>query len=142
MLLHCDLVYVEPEAKLSVPFTSLGLVPEAASSLLLPRLVGPRRAAELLLTGRSLTGVEAAEWGLCTGTASPAIEAARAAAQQLAALPPQALRTTKALLRSDDQTVAGRMSEEMRAFSAALRGTEFAEVMQARSERRPPVFGR
>jgi enoyl-CoA hydratase/carnithine racemase len=142
MLLHFDLVYVEPDAKLSVPFAALGLVPEAASSLLLPQLVGPRHAAELLLAGRSITGVEAAEWGLCTEAASPAIDAARAAAGQLAALPPGALRATKALLRSDEQTVAGRMTEEMRAFTSALRGAEFAEVMAARAERRPPVFGR
>lgn len=66
MLLHCDLVFVEPNAKLYVPFVELGLVPEAASSLLLPKVVGDRRAAELLLLGRRIDGIEAAAWDLPT----------------------------------------------------------------------------
>lgn len=71
MLLHCDLVFVEPAADLSAPFVSLGLVPEAASSLLLPRVVGERRASEIFLTGRHVSGSEAVEWGLANAAASP-----------------------------------------------------------------------
>jgi enoyl-CoA hydratase/carnithine racemase len=141
MLLHCDLVYVEPSASLFVPFVQLGLVPEAASSLILPRVVGDRRAAELLLSGRRISGTEAAEWGLANAAVSPAVDEALAAAQQLAAQPPEALRATKALLRSDEASVQGRLAEEMRYFVKALNGGEFSEVIAARAEKRPPVFG-
>jgi enoyl-CoA hydratase/carnithine racemase len=135
MLLHCDLVYVEPAARLSAPFVALGLVPEAASSLLLPRVVGERRASELLLSGRQLDGVEAAEWGLANAAVTPALDAALAAAHRLAAQPPGALRASKALMRSSDRTVDGRMAEEMAAFVDALGRPEFAEVMAARRKR-------
>jgi enoyl-CoA hydratase/carnithine racemase len=139
MLLHCDLVFVDPDAKLYVPFVELGLVPEAASSLLLPRVVGDRRAAELLLTGRRLNGVEAAEWGLANRAVAPVLDAALASAHHLAGLPPDAVQATKALLRSNEATVEGRIAEEMKAFVQALAGPEFAEVMAARQEKRSPV---
>ncbi len=135
LLLHCDLVYVEPTAKLSAPFVQLGLVPEAASSLLLPRVVGERRASDLILTGRHLTGSEAAEWGLANAAVSPVLEAALAAAARLAGQPPLASRASKALMRSVEQSVEGRMAEEMAAFSEALKGPEFAAVMSARTAR-------
>ena len=69
LLLHCDLVYAEPEAKLWAPFVELGLVPEAASSLLLPRVIGERRASELILCGRRIDGRGAARVGIgqCRG---------------------------------------------------------------------------
>jgi enoyl-CoA hydratase/carnithine racemase len=140
MLLHCDLVYVEPSVVLSAPFVSLGLVPEAASSLILPRVVGERRAAEILLGGRKIDGNEAAEWGLANAVASSALTAAREAAKSLIGQPPQAIRATKALLHSDELTVGGRMAEEMTRFMEALGGAEFAEVIAARNEKRPPVF--
>ncbi len=140
MLLHCDLVYVEPSAILSAPFVSLGLVPEAASSLLLPRVVGERRASELLLAGRKINGTEAVTWGLANAVASPVLSAARAAAESLAVQPPHALRAAKALLHSDEVTIAGRMAEEMTRFVEALGGAEFAEVIAARQEKRPPIF--
>ncbi len=136
LLLHCDLVYVEPTARLSAPFVELGLVPEAASSLLLPRVVGERRASDLILTGRHLTGSEAAEWGLANAAVSPVLEAAFAAAARVAGQPPLASRASKALLRSNESTVAGRMAEERAAFVEALRGPEFAAVMSARIARR------
>jgi enoyl-CoA hydratase/carnithine racemase len=139
MLLHCDLVFVDPDAKLYVPFVELGLVPEAASSLLLPKVIGDRRAAELLLMGRRIDGTEAVEWGLANAADTPALEPALAAAHHLAALAPNAVKATKALLRSDEATVDGRIAEEMKAFVTALAGVEFAEVMAARTEKRPPV---
>lgn len=132
MLLHCDLVYVEPTAELSVPFVELGLVPEAASSLLLPRVVGERRASELILAGRRISGSEAAVWGLANETASPALAAAIEAATRLAGQPPHAIRASKALLRSSDRTVEGRMAEEMTAFVKALSDPEFAAVVSTR----------
>jgi enoyl-CoA hydratase/carnithine racemase len=132
LLLHCDLVFVEPTADLSAPFVGLGLVPEAASSLLLPRVVGERRAAEIFLTGRHLSGTEAVEWGMANGAASPVLPAALEAADRVAAQPHNAARASKALMRSREQTVQGRMAEETMAFSDALKGQEFASVMAAR----------
>jgi enoyl-CoA hydratase/carnithine racemase len=139
-LLHCDFVYVEPDAQLYAPFVGLGLVPEAASSLLLPSVVGPRRASELLLSGRRIDGLEAVSWGLANATGSPVLDRALEAAHHLAAQPPQAVRASKALLRSNEMTVPGRMAEEMSAFVAALGGDEFAEVIAARTEKRSAVF--
>ena len=132
LLLHCDLVYVEPTAKLWAPFVELGLVPEAASSLLLPRVIGERRATELILCGRRIDGREAAEWGLANAAVTPVLEVALEAAHVLAAQPPRALRASKHLLRSDEQTVRGRMAEEMTAFGEALSGSEFARIIGAR----------
>jgi enoyl-CoA hydratase/carnithine racemase len=135
LLLHCDLVFVDPAADLSAPFVGLGLVPEAASSLLLPRVVGERRASEIFLTGRHLSGSEAVEWGLANAAASPVFPAALEAAERVAAQPHHAVRSSKALLRSRELTVQGRMAEETDAFAAALKGPEFAEVMAARKSR-------
>ncbi|HWF16051.1 MAG TPA: enoyl-CoA hydratase-related protein [Acidimicrobiales bacterium] len=134
LLLHCDLVYVEPTAKLWAPFVELGLVPEAASSLLLGKVVGERRASELILCGRRIDGREAAEWGLANAAVSPVLEVAREAALGLVARPPNALRASKALMRSDQQTVQGRMTEEMTAFREALGGPEFGAIVQRRLE--------
>lgn len=136
LLLHCDLVYVEPTADLSAPFVELGLVPEAASSLLLPRVIGERRAADLILTGRHLSGSTAAEWGLANAAVSPVLDFAMSRAAKVAGLPPLASRAAKALLRSDELTVHGRMGEEMVAFVEALGGSEFAEVIATRMARR------
>jgi enoyl-CoA hydratase/carnithine racemase len=116
LLLHCDLVYVEPTAKLWALFVELGLVPEAASSLLLPRVIGERRASELIQCGRHIDGREAAEWGLANSAVTPVLEVALQAAHGLAAQPAKAVRASKALLRSDEHTVQGRMTEEMTAF--------------------------
>ena len=135
LLLHCDLVFVEPAADLSAPFVALGLVPEAASSLLLPRVVGARRASEIFLTGRHLSGSEAVEFGLANAAASPVLPAALEAAERIAAQPHHAARRAKALLRSDELTVHGRMAEEMAAFAEALKGPEFKAVMAARKTR-------
>lgn len=136
MLLHCDLVYVEPTAQLSAPFVALGLVPEAASSLLLPRVIGDRRAAEVILAGRRFSGSEAADWGLANAATSPALTFALEAAARVADQPPRAVRTSKALLRSDEPTVAGRMAEEMAAFAEALTGSEFASAVAQRQASR------
>jgi enoyl-CoA hydratase/carnithine racemase len=135
LLLHCDLVFVEPTADLSAPFVGLGLVPEAASSLLLPRVVGERRASEIFLTGRHLSGTEAVEWGMANAAASPVLPVALEAAERVAAQPRAAARASKALMRSGELTVQGRMSEEMAAFADALRGPEFKAVMAARKTR-------
>jgi enoyl-CoA hydratase/carnithine racemase len=133
LLLHCDLVYVEPTAKLWAPFVELGLVPEAASSLLLPRVIGERRASELILCGRHIDGREAAAWGLANEAVTPVLDAALKAANALASQPPRAVRASKSLLRSEEHSVHGRMAEEMTAFREALSGPEFARIIGARS---------
>ena len=103
MLLHCDLVYVARSARLSAPFVNLGLVPEAASSLLLPRLIGHPRAAALFLLGESLSADAAVAAGMATAVFDDANLFAEALlrGQQLAARPPMAVRLTRRLLRGD-----------------------------------------
>lgn len=99
LLLHADLAYAAPDAVFLTPFTALGLVPEAASSLLLPRRIGPAKAAELLLLGRKMLADEAAACGLVNAVVDDPDAAATDAVERLAALPEQAVRQTKALLR-------------------------------------------
>lgn len=101
MLLYCDVVYVAEDARLRAPFTSLGTAPEAASSWLLPKVIGTQRAAELILSARWLSGVEAAAYGLATA-AVPADQVqarARASAEQIAANIGPAVLAAKRLLR-------------------------------------------
>lgn len=103
LLLHCDLVYVSHDARLRMPFVNLGLSPEFGSSVLLARVVGPARAAELLLLGEGFTGEQAAGWGLANAalpTGVAAIEKAREAAQRLAHLPAAAVQDSKRLMKA------------------------------------------
>lgn len=143
MLLHCDLVYAAEDAKLSLPFVNLALVPEAASSLLLPRMIGHHRAAELLFLGEPFTAATAKEYGIVNAifAGSKLLEEATAAARKLAAKPPTALRLTKQLLRQAKGDVAGQMAAEGRHFRAQLQSAEAREAMTAFFEKRPPKFG-
>src|SRR5204863_7411412 len=97
MLLHCDLVYISDEARLAMPFTSLGLVPEFASSLILPQLLGHVRAAEKLLLGDPFTAPEAVEIGIANAVlpAGEVVNHARRMAERFNALPPAAVRESK-----------------------------------------------
>ena len=104
MLFHCDLVLAEVDSRFVMPFVDLGLVPEAASSLILPRLAGRRRAARYLLLGEPFGAEAAAEFGLVSHVV-PKGEIAAALATIVATLlakPPEALRQTQALLRRED----------------------------------------
>ncbi len=89
LLQHCDFVYVGEGASLRMPFVALGLCPEGASSLLLPRLAGARRAAEWLLQGKAFSAQDAAQAGLATAVtpSGQALAAAQAAAADLARQP-------------------------------------------------------
>jgi enoyl-CoA hydratase/carnithine racemase len=144
MLLHVDLVYASPDAKLSMPFVSLGLVPEAASSLLLPARVGMGVASEMLLLGSVIDAADAKELGLVNKVVpSEALSAlAREKAQELAAKPPAALRRTRRLLRGDRDALLMRVNEEGRQFSESLAMPEAREALAAFIERRAPDFSK
>jgi enoyl-CoA hydratase/carnithine racemase len=143
MLLHCDLVYAAPTARFKTPFVDLALVPEAASSLLLPRLVGARRAAELLLLGSELDGATALAWGLVNGVAEDPRAAAHAAAVRLASRAPASMRATKALTRrADRDAIIEAMRIEGEAFAERLKSPEAIEAFQAFMTRRPADFSR
>ena len=144
MLLHCDLVYAADTATFQLPFVNLGLVPEAASSMLLPRLMGHQRAAELVLLGERFDARTAKEFGLVNAVL-PASELAGIVDQRAAALaakPPLALRLTKALLKREPESIASRMAEEGKYFTRQLGSPEAREAMEAFIERRKPDFSR
>ena len=143
VLLHCDLAWAAPSARFSLPFVNLGLVPEAASSLLLPQTVGPKRAAELLLLGAPFSAEEAAAMGLVNGVVADPLDYALAQARALAQKPPAALRLTKALLRRPHaEAVAATLSAEGRLFVERLASPEAQEAFAAFMEKRPPDFSR
>ena len=133
MLLHCDLVVAAQGTQLLMPFVALGLVPEAGSSLLLPRLVGQQRAAELLLLGQPLDATEAQRLGLVNRVveADKLLEEARSLAQRLAQQPQDALRATKRLLRGDAAEVLARIEAEAQVFGAQLKSEEFRAQVRA-----------
>jgi enoyl-CoA hydratase/carnithine racemase len=144
MLLHCDLVVAARSAKLSLPFVALGLVPEAASTLLLPRAVGHRRAAELLLLGEPIDAEMALRWGLVNHIVDDEklIDAAMELVTRVASLPASAVRLTKRLLKDERGGVAVRIEQEADIFVDQLKSPEFHEAVSAFLEKRPPNFSR
>lgn len=143
MLLHCDLVYVSDEAVLSMPFTSLGLVPEFASSLLVPQLMGRVRAAEKLLLGDPMTGAEAVELGVANAVlpAAEVLPHARRMAERFNTLPPGAVQEAKRLLRrAGEAAVADTIITEARLFGARLASPEAKEAFTAFLQKRRPDF--
>lgn len=143
MLFHCDLVYATPAARFMTPFLDLGLLPEAASSLLIPRRMGHARAFEMLVLGEPFTAERAREAGLVNAVvADNELEAAAAStAKRLAAKPPAALKTARDLMRgaSVDEIVE-RLEAESRLFGERMRSPEAREAFQAFVEKRPPDF--
>jgi enoyl-CoA hydratase/carnithine racemase len=145
LLLHCDLVYASDTAKLSLPFAQLGLCPEAASSLLLPRLVGYQRAAEKLMLGEAFSAQEALAMGLVTKVLPVAElqDYVRQQAAKLAALPASSLRETKRLMKGDDvAAVEKKMGEEGEVFRRMLVAPEAKEAFSAFFEKRKPDFSK
>lgn len=125
MLLHCDVVLAAPNANFSMPFTSLGLVPEAGSSYLFPALVGYQRAARIFMTGESFSAEAAKEMGLVSTIEAEVLEAANKLAAQIASQPPQAIINTKALLKaSKHDAVEAVMKAEFQLFAMALQSEE------------------
>jgi enoyl-CoA hydratase/carnithine racemase len=145
MLLHCDLVYAAPNARLQLPFVNLGLVPEAASSLLLPALVGYQRAAELLLLGEPFSAQTAKEIGLVTELVPEdlLLETALAQAKKLAQKPAASVRLTKQLMkRSFIAAMAQQMELEIAHYGELLGAPEAKEAFTAFFEKRKPDFSR
>ena len=143
MLLHCDLVVAEDGTRFSLPFVDLGLVPEAASSLLLPRMAGRRLAARALLLGEPFGVDEAAAIGLVSHRAPPGeLDAAlNGIVDKLLAKPPQALRETQRLLRHGQaDEILERMRLEGEVFAERLRSPEVTEAINAFFEKRKPKF--
>lgn len=127
VLLHCDLAYAGEGATFRLPFVTLGLSPEGASSHLLPLVAGSKRAAELLMLGEAFGADRAAEVGLVNAVvpAGTALDLALARAKALAALPPQSVALTKALLkRGSAAAVADTLQVEARHFGERLRSPE------------------
>jgi enoyl-CoA hydratase/carnithine racemase len=145
LLLHCDFVYVSDEARLAMPFASLGLVPEYASSLILPQLMGHVRAAEKLMLGEPFTGAMAVECGIANAVlpATEVVNHARRIAERFNGLPPGAVRDTKRLMRAASKTaISQTIASEGEIFSARLRSPEAMEAFQAFFQKRKPDFSK
>ena len=129
MLLHCDIVIASPNTNFSMPFTSLGLVPEAGSTKLFPELVGYQRAARIFMTGDPFTADEAKEMGLVETITSDPEKVAMEIAEQIGQQPPQAIINTKALMKAGKHdAVAAVMKAEFQIFALALQSEEAADA--------------
>lgn len=145
LLLHCDLVYAAEDARFRLPFVNLGLCPEAASSLLLPRLAGHVRAAEWLLLGEPFDAHAARAAGLVNEVLprGEVLPRALAQARRLAAQPPAAVRLTRSLLKAaGHEELTRTLRTEALAFVERLGSPEAAEALAAFAQKRPPDFSR
>ena len=143
LLLHCDMVVVAEDALLSAPFINLALAPEAASSLLLPGVIGHQRAFEIFALGEPIDGKTALAWGLAN-RAVPADQVdsvAAGLAAKLATRAPNSLRKTKQLMR-DAEALWSLMQRENEAFSSQMRSPEAMEAFTAFSQKRAPDFSK
>ncbi len=133
MLLHCDLVYAAPNARFSLPFVDLGLLPEAGSSLLLPRRVGMARASAWLLLGEAFSADEALAAGLANAIVpgESLAEVAHKKAAALAAKPRAALMQARRFLRGDKEEIMARIEAEMKAFQQALQTPQAMAALAA-----------
>jgi enoyl-CoA hydratase/carnithine racemase len=143
MLLHCDLVVLADNALLSTPFVNLALVPEAASSLLMPLRIGYARAFEMFALGEPVDARSAVAWGLANKMVPlDRLDAeAKAFAVRLARQPAGAVSTTKRLMRNPEVLMAQILAESER-FAARLKTMEAREAFTAFAERRPPDFSK
>jgi enoyl-CoA hydratase/carnithine racemase len=145
LLLHCDVVYIAEGARLRPPFVALGVVPEAASSYLLPATIGWQRAAEVLFTADWIDARRAVELGLASRLCAPeeVLPAVRAVAAQIARQAPEAVRATKRLLMATraGQIQAARAREDG-AFAERVGSAENLEAITAFFEKRAPDFSK
>ncbi len=133
LMFHCDLVFASPRAVLQTPFVDLGLVPEAGSSLLGPRLLGHARAFELLVMGAPWSAEQAKEAGLVNAIVPPEDleSAALQAAEALSKKPREGVRLARRLLRGDPAAIKTRMEEEGALFLQRVRSDEAAAAFAA-----------
>ncbi len=137
MLLHCEVVLATPTAALSMPFVTLGLVPEAGSSYLFPQLVGYQRAARILLTGEVFSAQAAESMGVVSYVGEDALTRGLEIAAQISKQPPNAVRNTKALLKSGaHSSVNAVINAEGALFSAALKSDEARDALMKFAMRR------
>jgi len=143
MLLHCDMVFIAEDAQLTTPFVNLGLVPEAASTWLLPARIGYARAYAMFALGQPIDGKTAAQIGIATAAVSSSEVQKRAfdAAKALTTKPSGALRAMKKLMR-DTEAIKAVMQLEGDEFQARLKSPEAMEAFRAFAERRPPDFSK
>lgn len=134
MLFHCDLVYASEESFLQLPFTNLGLCPEAGSSLLLPQIAGHQRASELLLLGERFSAHKALGYGIVNEVLPSAglMEHAMNKALHLARLPSDSVQTTKALIKRNQATpMNDTIQAELLQFARLLQSPEAQAIFQA-----------
>jgi len=144
LLLHCDLAYAGRSARFQMPFVALGLCPEAGSSLLLPLLVGHRRAAEMLMLAETFGADEACASGIVNAVFDDADyrEQAWQKAEKLAAMPPASVRLAKAQMKASFPTLEAVMAAEGAEFMARLKSPEAMEAVGAFLQKRKPDFSR
>ena len=133
MMLHCDYAVAAPDTRFQTPFVSLGLLPEAASTLIGPALMGHRRAFELLVMGKPLNGEEAKACGLVNAVA-PAGQVetvAMEAAKRIAALPAEAVAVSRKMMKAAPETIVARMDEEAEEFKRRLKSPEAKAAFEA-----------
>jgi enoyl-CoA hydratase/carnithine racemase len=143
MLLHTDINYIARDARLRAPFVTLGVVPEAASSYLLPIIAGPQKAAELLFTARWISAEEAVDLGIAYSVEEPdqLLEVAFDKAAEIATMPPNSVRHTKRLMRVwRHQAIAEARQREDDGFRERLGTPENMEAINAFFEKRPADF--
>jgi enoyl-CoA hydratase/carnithine racemase len=143
MLMHCDLVFLADDAKLTTPFANLGLTPEAASSMLLTARIGHARAFSMFVLGETVDAETAVAWGIANAVvpASELRARARAAAVAVAEKAPTAVAATKQLMR-DVAAITQRIQDEGVHFAAQLGSAEGREAMAAFREKRRPDFSK
>ena len=145
ILLHCDLIYAAEDTRFIMPFINLGIVPEAASTVLLPLLIGPQRAAELFLLGAPVTAQRAYEMGLVNAVLArdALLPTAWSVAQQLAEKPKGAVLACKELMKRAYRAEVDRaLSEEVEIIRERLDSPETREALSAFLEKRKPDFSR
>ncbi|MGH1418427.1 MAG: enoyl-CoA hydratase [Hyphomicrobiaceae bacterium] len=144
MLFHCDLVFASHCATFATPFLDLGLVPEAGSSVLMPRRMGYARAAQMLLLGETFTAEEMANAGVVNAVvARDELEkVCYQGAQKLAKKPPEALALARRLMRGSNVELEAAMKAESEVFSRQMKSPEAQEAFQAFLEKRPANFSK
>jgi enoyl-CoA hydratase/carnithine racemase len=132
LLMHCDMVFASPRTVIRTPFIDLGLVPEAGSSLLGPKIMGHARAFEMLCLGRPFSAERAYQAGLINEIVSESVDdVALACAREIAAKPPEAMALSRQFLWQESQDLSDRVDEEAKVFSSRLTSPEAISAFQA-----------